>query len=382
MDSNYFRIIELIDLHVKGKLTVSEREELAVWQQRYPHISKWLEKENGVEIEGRYEFYRSNAVELDWQKILGKKRRSSMRSQKRIRWGIVAAVFFSVLMGAWAIQNSDLWHNLRSSFYAEKVVISPGVEKAILTLSDGRTLILGEKGEQIFSDGEVAWNVQDNRLDYSALSTDEVYQHKLKIPIGGTYRIQLADGTLVWLNADSELEYPSSFPGNERFVKVIGEAFFDIAKDPSKPFKVEVNGATIEALGTSFNVNTHRYDGKTKTILTEGKIKVKDQSKEVVIEAGYATVSGSGTVDVQKADVEEALSWKEGYFYFNNKSLYEICGEISRWYNIELQMDKTVGSDKYIGGIKRTESIEAVCQVLADLTGYKIEMKNRVLTVK
>lgn len=241
---------------------------------------------------------------------------------------------------------------------------------------------MGEEENQIIQEGEIAMNVIDNQLDYSAITSKDVYQHRLNVPIGGTYHLQLSDGTKVWINADSELEFPSSFENEERVVRVKGEAYFEVAKDPSRPFKVKVQGTTVEALGTAFNINTHLYQGLVKTILTEGKVKVSTESGAHVIDAGYATISGADDVRVSKADVEEALAWKEGYFYFNGKNFKEILGEISRWYDVDLRLDVDINDDKYKGGIKRSASIEAICEVLKDLTGYNVKIKNRILVIE
>lgn len=194
--------------------------------------------------------------------------------------------------------------------------------------------------------------------------------------------MQLADGTKVWLNADSEMEFPTAFIGAERVVNLIGEAYFEVAKNPEKPFQVKVNGTVVEAVGTAFNINAHWKQGFVKTILTEGKIKVSDGDKVRFIDEGYASLSGGGVVNIEKADIEEALAWKDGYFYFNGKNLKEIMEEISRWYNVDLKFDTNINNDTYKGGIKRTESIESVCSMVEGLSGFKLEVKNRKLIVR
>jgi ferric-dicitrate binding protein FerR (iron transport regulator) len=186
----------------------------------------------------------------------------------------------------------------------------------------------------------------------------------------------------VWLNAESELEFPSAFTGKERNVTVKGEAYFEVAKDPSHPFKVKVNSTEVEALGTAFNINTHLQGKNVKTILTEGRIKVTENKQHKIINAGYETISGQGDIQVKLANLDEALSWKDGYFYFTSKSLTDILAEVSRWYNVEVDMQVKPTNDHYRGGIRRSESIVTVCKALSDLTGHQFIIEKNKLIVK
>src|SRR5690606_4234812 len=253
---------------------------------------------------------------------------------------------------------------------------------ATLTLSDGTITVLEEQEEDIIVDGKMILPISGSTLDYRTAKNATVEHHKLQVPIGGTYHLQLADGTKVWMNADSEMEFPSVFAGDERKVKVHGEAYFEIAKDATKPFKVLVGETEVEALGTAFNINTHLYKEKIKTILTEGKIKVSTPVDNKIIEPGYATISGNGNIEVGKADLEEALAWKEGYFYFDSKQLKEVLDDIARWYNIKLDVQVPLANKRYVGGIKKSESIDAVCAVLSDLTPYNITVEGKKLNVR
>lgn len=383
MESNHIRIAELINFYLDGTITSEQMEELLYWQQKYPQIREWIEEGESkkLEVQQRYEYYMTNELLSDWEDVSS--RNDALKKSKRKReWMIAASILFIFFVGFWMVKQKDYPERASEQAEISASAVMPGKEKAYLTLSDGRTVVLGEEENQIIQEGEIAMNVIDNQLDYSAITSKDVYQHRLNVPIGGTYHLQLSDGTKVWINADSELEFPSSFENEERVVRVKGEAYFEVAKDPSRPFKVKVQGTTVEALGTAFNINTHLYQGLVKTILTEGKVKVSTESGAHVIDAGYATISGADDVRVSKADVEEALAWKEGYFYFNGKNFKEILGEISRWYDVDLRLDVDINDDKYKGGIKRSASIEAICEVLKDLTGYNVKIKNRTLVIE
>ncbi|WP_343561504.1 FecR domain-containing protein [Sphingobacterium sp.] len=380
MDSKHFRAAELVSRYVRNDISEAELQELKQLTVDFPLLSSWIE-DHGVKIEDidqRIKYYQSVDKTEIWKDIVAK---SKVRRQSKTLWKYAAASAAILIL----FVSLYFYHSnpLKSDLTAEKGnKILPGTEKAILTLSDGKTIELSGMQSETISDGNTSLKVHDNQLDYSANSGKKVAIHKLSVPFGATYHIQLEDGTRVWLNADSELEFPSIFSGKDRIVSIKGEAYFEVAKDASHPFKVKVNGTEIEALGTAFNINTHLFDKKVKTILTEGKIRVSEGGQNKTIVAGHATISGQGKIEVNKADLEEALSWKEGYFYFDSKNLKDILGEISRWYAIDIDIQRTLTNDHFKGGIKRSSSITTVCKTLADLTGFQFIIEGNKLIIK
>lgn len=384
MNEHLLRIAELIRKNSTGNISNREREELLQWKGKYPVIQQWIEHpdKKHEELEERLSQLLDKDLSSDWEAI---QKRARKRTKVRKQYWIAAAsVLIIATMGLW-MQNK---HKPSISIEQEQSLVQraeevlPGKSKAVLTLSDGRKVALGERVGQRVKEGNLLLSAEEDKLDYSSQSLTEVYMHKLEVPIGGTYQLRLSDGTQVWLNADSELEFPSAFSDQERRVRVRGEAYFEVAKDPSKPFKVEVNGMEVEALGTAFNINTHMNPDKVKTILTEGRIRVSNDKQQIVVNSGYATLSSLENIAVEKADIEEALAWKDGYFYFNSKNLKYILEEIARWYDVQLHIKKPISQEKYKGGIKRTESIEKLCEMLSDLTDYSIEINNRLITLK
>lgn len=333
-------------------------------------------------VKERLKLYEDLNIENEWQLVLDKYTSPSRPSRPHSRWWAVAASIVALCL----IASAVLWYDSSNTTSSETLAprqITPGQPSALLTLSDGSTIKLGSDGARIIEDGIIQFSATGSTLDYStALETEEVHMHNLRVPLGGTFHIQLADGTDVWLNADSELTFPSAFVQNERIVKVRGEAYFEVAKDLKRPFIVEVDDTQVEALGTSFNINTHLHSGRTKTILIEGLIKVSSQGISKIVQPGFGSLSGAGHIHIERSDTDEALAWKDGYFYFDSKSLKEVLEEIARWYNVEVDMREADTNKKYRGGIKKTESIQVVCAVLSDLTGYDVRMKNNTLIVK
>lgn len=389
MNEEYVKAAELVSKYIQSDISEEEYNELMDMVKKYPTLRSWIANEDLPleEMSKRLTDYQTIDVEKDWRSVLEKYHRNTNRKTRykeyRTWWTVAASLI--VICG---VVGSFFLKKQEESRFAEKVQkvmeVVPGRTVATLILSDGTVTVLGEQEERILVDGQMTLPISGSTLDYSTAKNATVQHHKLQVPLGGTYHIQLADGTKVWLNADSELEFPSAFTGDERKVTVRGEAYFEIAKDATKPFRVRVGKTEVEALGTAFNINTHLYKEKIKTILTEGKIKVSTPEDSKIIKPGYATISGDGNrnIEVGEADIEEALAWKEGYFYFDSKRLKEVLDDIARWYNVELDITIPLADKRYIGGIKKSESIKAVCAVLSDLTPYDIMVKGKKLQVR
>lgn len=384
IDEQYIRAAELAARYLQGSISSEELEELAKLSEKYPTLQTWLH-DRDVHLEkltNRTIDYQSIDIEDQWQSVLKKRNDYTLPKRSLKIWRLMAASVIAVCLigGGLFLENND--KSKLSDTKSNDVELVPGREVATLTLPDGSTVQLGETGENKVRVGNVMLDASGSILDYHTAKDTEVHIHKLHVPLGGTYQVLLADGTKVWLNADSDLEYPSVFLGKERNVKVRGEAYFEVAKDSFRPFSVTVGDTEVEALGTAFNINTHLYQGKIKTILTEGKIRVSSQNQSKIIEPGYETISGDGNIEVAEADMEEALAWKEGYFYFNSKSLKEVLEDIARWYNVEVDVQVPLSGKRYMGGIRKSESISAVCSVLSDLTSYTIAVENQKIIVK
>ena len=159
--------------------------------------------------------------------------------------------------------------------------------------------------------------------------------HTLKIPRGMNKQLTLTDGTQVWLNAESTLEYPETFEGKpNREVYLKGEAYFEVTKNASQPFRVKTDALETLVLGTSFNVRAYSKED-TQVTLVEGSVKVSDKlQNELRLQPGEHTDQKLNKTKVEKAD--DYHSWAEGVFYFDNTELVEIMRELGRWYNINI----------------------------------------------
>lgn len=265
--------------------------------------------------------------------------------------------------------------------------IEHGVRKATLVLNDGKVLSLDTSRMFLKEINEVSVHTSDQALVYvdSLQDEDVQLQNRLITPKGGEYTIMLADGTKVWVNANTEIRYPVKFSGNERRVYLEGEAYFEVAKNVTKPFIVEANGMEVKVYGTKFNLNTRRVD-QMHTTLVEGSVSVKPRGQsEVMLKPNQQAIFNklSGRVSVRDVDVMPYVAWHQGNYYFENKSMGEILDELSLWYDIQVFfMNPEMKNERFSGYLPRYEQIDGLLSLIEKTSHVRFEIKGRVIVVR
>ncbi|MDB5231565.1 MAG: hypothetical protein JWN76_2370 [Chitinophagaceae bacterium] len=266
--------------------------------------------------------------------------------------------------------------------------IAPGGDKAILTLADGSKIILDSAANgNITQQGGTKVIKTGGELAYSAEEkTTEVLYNTIATPTGGQYRLLLADGSKVWLNAVSSIRFPTAFTGSERKVEISGEAYFEIAHDASKPFTVSVNGTEVQVLGTHFNINAYTDEELMRTTLLEGKIKIKKGDKSELLNPGQQAVTDNKTAAIKiisDADVDDAVAWKDGLFNFEHSDLNQILREFARWYGVQVEMEENMSGKTFFGIVSRNSSLASVLKALKNGgpndINYKLEGKRLIV---
>jgi transmembrane sensor len=250
--------------------------------------------------------------------------------------------------------------------------VSPGGNKAVLTLADGRKISLTDaaNGELAKQQGIQITKTADGQLVYTIDHTTKdaantTALNTITTPNGGQYQVRLPDGTQVWLNAASTLSYATNVSAaKERMVRLSGEAYFEVTHDASKQFIVKTNTQQIEVLGTHFNVNSYADEGKTITTLAEGSVKVWQNDNTVRLKPGQQAISSNGAITIQPADLETALAWKEGRIEFRDANLQQIMRMIGRWYNVQVRFEGTLANRTFSGSIPRNKNLAVVLKTL------------------
>lgn len=267
---------------------------------------------------------------------------------------------------------------------AKPAVIVPGGNKAYLISSNGQRIVLNDarNGQLTVQGGTHVSKAKEGLLVYekaaNAAARGEVVYNTIGTPRGGQYWVTLSDGSKVLLNAASSLRFPVSFSGNERRVKLEGEAYFEISKNKQKPFIVEANGTSVQVLGTHFNVSAYADDNAVTTTLLEGSVRLNKGRANAMLIPGQQGIAlnAQSSFLVQQADLKMVMAWKEGYFYFRNTDIKSIMKQVSRWYDVDFVYEQSELKNSLFGGkISKYKDISELLKNL-ELTGtihFKIE---------
>jgi len=237
--------------------------------------------------------------------------------------------------------------------------IVPGSNKAILILSNGSRISLGDSTEKEIANesGTHIWQGSQGRLIYAGSSENNkiIQYNTISTSNGGQYQVVLSEGTKVWLNAASSLKYPVAFGKENRCVELTGEAYFEVNKDKARPFLVTSNLQQVEVLGTHFNITAYEDEKAVKTTLLQGSIKIIDlQNKSSkIIKPGQQSIVDSNLdkgITVEQVDVEDATAWKNGYFVFDKESLESVLKKISRWYDVDIEYESEDSKNQLFSG--------------------------------
>ena len=266
--------------------------------------------------------------------------------------------------------------------------VLPGVNKAVLTLAGGKTIVLDSAATGLLAQqGSSQIQNQNGELKYtSAASSDtannlnsEIIYNTLTTNRGQQFPLTLSDGTKVWLNASSSIRYPVAFNSGERTVEITGEAYFEVIHDSKHPFHVKVNGMDVEDLGTHFNINAYPNEKNIATTLLEGSVSINN--KQVLKPGQQAQYENAGNIRiVNDADAEGAIAWKNGQFHFAKVDITSIMRQIERWYDLQIIYEGEKTTDKFTGDIPRTATLTELLSIL-QMARVHFKLEGNKLTV-
>ena len=316
---------------------------------------------------------------------------SMVSAKRKRRWNFryAAAVIFICMLSISAYflikQKPDKQIVKTENIHKDKNDVAPGRNTAVLTLANGISINLDSAANgTLTTQGNSKILNLNGMLSYSTLKnkSSKVLYNTISTPRGGQYQLLLADGSKVWLNAASSLRFPASFVGKERKVELLGEAYFEVAKNAAMPFKVKVNGMEVEVLGTHFNINSYDNESTIRTTLLEGSVKINKNNSSSFLKPGQqAQMNKDGEIKIiNNVDVEEAIAWKDGKFQFDRADIHDIMRQLTRWYDVDVEYKGNVSSH-FGGTVSRDVNLSQVLNML-HLTGevkFQIEDKKVVV---
>lgn len=390
-------VLQLVEKYLEGRASTQEIEMLHAYYDSFQQPADWDVQQLG------------DKVSLEQQML--ERLQQSIRSSKtpvvtklyRGRLLTAAAVIFILLTAGifYFIQSGK-----QPAVHATaKTATTPGDSlsnsKAVLTLASGEQIALdaaangkiaAEAGSSIYND--------HGKLTYETSNTKAVAttSNTLATRKGGEYMIVLPDGTRVWLNAATELRFPSVFTGDERKVQLKGEAYFEVTKNAAMPFKVAVTTADgkekamVEVLGTHFNISGYEEEEALQTTLLEGSVKLMPVANHIPLATNAKTlvpgqqgiISQKGDVHnikIATADIDAVMAWKNGLFNFNDADITTIMRQVARWYDVEVIYEGTIPDRIFSGKINRSTDITQVLAIL-EQSDIHFERKDGKIIVK
>jgi ferric-dicitrate binding protein FerR (iron transport regulator) len=392
MDAQFNNISLLLQLHLKGELTESQRQELEQWlnasaQNRAlpeslsgDQLHAGLREMAGIDTaQARQQIPRSlfRAQEQPLPQITGR------RKIHAGWWAAAAAVL--VLSTAVYLFTADKQGQLPAGERQSQVATATAHKGPVLTLSDGTVIALGEadNGTLAQQGGTRVIKLANGQLAYKAADTkgSGTFFNTIATPRGSKYVVLLPDGSKVWLNAASSLRYPTAFT-HTREVTLTGEAYFDIAANTGLPFKVHAGAMQVQVLGTAFNVMAYDNEAAVAATLLEGRVAVGDKSTLRQLKPGeQALLQSNGTMQVtSQVNIHQVVAWKNNYLQFDETELAYVMRQIERWYDVAVRYEGGVPDRKFGGKILLSSPLSDVLKAL-ELSKVHCRLDGRTIII-
>lgn len=373
---------KLIIKKLEGRLS---EEESLIFNKWYDSSKK--HKEYFLRVQKNY-YKESDFIDVEraWNELESKLQRQKKQRSYFTSISIAASIAILVTLSIVFSTNSYRNNNVISSNTSS---VSPGTDKAVLTLADGKNVIL-EKGKA-YTNATAESNGEQIVYKKSESNKSAAFNH-LTVPRGGQFYITLSDGTQVWMNSETKLKYPEHFvEGKTRKVELVyGEAYFDVthsSKLKGSDFIVATKNQNVRVLGTEFNIKAYNEQNAVYTTLVSGKVMVKNTSFTEKLAPGQqsrVSIADNTTIKVTNVNVAEEVSWRRGVFNFKGKTLQEITQVLSRWYDIDFVFEnESLKNQKFIGSFNRKKPLQEVLQAIESIDiiqGY--EIKKDVIVLK
>ncbi|MCI9843349.1 FecR family protein [Flavobacterium pectinovorum] len=383
-------------------MTVKKSEELMVKfitnqasQDEIEMLTEWL-KDEGNQIEFR-EFVKTNyAIDtavnsFDSAEV---RRQLSERIQKENNvfykrrfssYYKYAAILVVALGGFYFYKNSNVSNEKQN-------VIIPRQDEIVLQLDNNseEEIDTADTRNLTDKDGNIIGRQEKNRLVYNkAYAEGKLVYNTIKIPYGKKFEVQLSDGTLVHLNAGTQLTYPVQFLKNQgRMVQLAGEAFFDVAKDKAHPFTVKTQEVSVEVLGTRFNADAYRDNSSTDIVLVEGKVSLykgqRTNENQVYLKPGSkgSNTKGQFAITTEEVNTDYYTAWVKGSLVFKNASFSDIIKKLERRYNVTfINRNKMLGKEIFNARFDN-EPIEVVLKYFSDSYAIDYTINRDKITIK
>lgn len=374
-------IASLIEKYLRGELSSAERQELDEWQEQTEENRLAFQR---LCSETFMEQWRTEELLFDGEKAYDRFVKATKKPDggKRIlRYVSAVAALLLLLFGI----SFVVWNGKKTANVLETAALKPGCPMAKLKLNDGRIMVFTGEIQDTLVEGGVQVLASGSGIEYKVQQkvVTENY-NELEVPRNGEFFLLLSDGTKVWVNSETYLRYPVAFNSTERVVEVEGEVYFEVQKDPERPFKVKMkDGGIVEVMGTSFNVRNYPDEKVMQITLEQGHVRLWAGQENLELmpgEQGFRVAGGR--LDKKKVNVSLYIGWKEGRFIFKEQPLEEIMRTISRWYDVQVEfVDEKVQYVTFSGNLRRYDHFDKIIKMLEAIKVAKFEVQDHKIHV-
>lgn len=378
-----FEIADLIVDYIKGEILWEDLNKLEHWIGESEDNRKlFVSLMDETLFQNELAKHKTDNLDKVFSAI--KKQKNPFNKYRQRHWLSGMAAMLVIALGIYWYTG---WKATAPLVEQEQSNISIGEHKAWLHLASGERIELNtaEKDTVTFKDHGHQVILNNGRIqiiDSSAEPAVKDMYHMMEVPRGAEYNLVLADGTKVWLNADSRLKFPSRFNGKKRYVELSGEAYFQVSKDRNKPFIVHSNEVDVTVLGTEFCISD--YAGKPAlATLVEGSVEVMDKEGwKAVLKPGQQAVIEETGSSVKEVEPLYYTAWKDGYFIFENATLQEIMDKLSLWYNCHYFFENQSSAElRLTARLKKYDEIHVLLNILSKTNEIKFKTKGNTILI-
>ena len=375
-------VARMVALQRLGILSEAKEQRLSAWVERSERNRAFYEQLYNKPLNGN-----SNppSVEEGWTSF--KKKYDIGKRESRSHHGMIYRIAASAAVLLFAITGSYYYFS-RST---EESIIAPQPVSAVqLVLENGNKITLDDQPSSILALNKNAkLHAGKQEIDYAATEKEhapieEVY-HTIIVPKYGEYTVRLSDNTTIKLNSESTLTFPIQFNGQERKIRLTGEAYLEVTRDTTRHFIVEAAGATITVLGTTFNVKAPGTDSEVQTTLVNGKVEVGNGITTRIIRPGEQaiTLPGNAEIEVKRVDTNVVTAWVRDMFYFDEQPLEQIMEELSRWYEFKVVFENgNARKRRFTIEISRYDSIDKVLELIEETRVVSCRKEEKTIYIK
>ena len=375
--------MELLVKKITGTLQTSEEEEWLRLMEE-PSVRKFAEQFSPGFLEQELALREEIDTTAEWVKFREQAGFPARVFPWRTGWGltVAASLLLIISTGLYLVFHRNDQRSTTTMAHETVTDIPRPEGKAILTLEDGRTVVLDSKnaGNEALK-GQGVLNLSDTALQYGKHSNAVASFNTVATPKGVSFKLVLPDGTGVWLNTSSSIRFPTAFTGNTREVTVTGETYFEVAKKSNKPFIVHTEKVDVKVLGTNFNIEAWPERSNVNTTLLQGAVSVESGKEKIRLQPGQQAVA-AGTLSVKNdIDTDQVMAWKQNQFVFRANTIQDIMENLARYYDFGVEYRGVITSSLFVGTFNRDAPLSEILLFLEKTGGVHFKTEGRKVIV-